>query len=128
MKIKKTIKIDEKLNSDLLVYAEGRGLSQSELIEGAIRLAIREPDGGHTQDSQKIADNSALVSAVEALTKQLEVKDEQIAALNAALVSAQDTAKAAQALHAADVAPSLALENQEQKQSRWERLKAAWRG
>lgn len=128
MKIKKTIKIDEKLNSDLLVYAEERGLSQSELIEGAIRSAIREPYGSHTQDSQKIADNSDLSSVLETLQAEIKIKNEQIAALNAALVSAQDTAKAAQALHAADVAPSLALESQEQKQSRWERLKAAWRG
>lgn len=122
-RVQKNLKLSEECISELVKLSAERSCPQSELVE----QAIREIAEGYPKDSQKIADNSALESAVEALTKQLEVKDEQIAALNTALVSAQDTAKAAQALHAADVAP-LALESQEQKQGRWERLKAAWRG
>lgn len=70
----------------------------------------------------------ALVSQLETLQKQLEVKDRQIADLSAALVAAQETAKAAQALHAADKAEAMAIEPAEMKKGRWQRLKEAWRG
>ena len=39
-----------------------------------------------------------------------------------------DSLQAAQVLHGASVAESKALESQEQKKSRWERLKIAWKG
>lgn len=64
----------------------------------------------------------------EDLRRQLEVKDGQIANLSAALVSAQETAKAAQALHAAEKAEAMAIESAEAKKSRWQRLKEAWQG
>lgn len=123
-RITKSLKISEQAISELAEYANDNSITQAEAVE----LAIHGLTQSKPKVSQNLTESKPLESAVEALTKQLEVKDEQIAALNAALVSAQDTAKAAQALHAADVAPSLALESQEQKQSRWERLKAAWRG
>ena len=52
-----------------------------------------------------------------ALTEQLAVKDDQIASLGRALEAAQETAKAAQALHAANV-QERALESSEQKERR----------
>lgn len=69
------------------------------------------------------------VSAV--IVEQLTVKDEQIASLSRALEAAQETAKAAQALHAVDRREDLALESAGQKLergSRWARLREAWRG
>ena len=64
----------------------------------------------------------------EDLRRQLEVKDGQIADLSAALVAAQETAKAAQALHAADKAEAMAIEPAGEKKGLWRRLKEAWRG
>ncbi|WP_165254012.1 hypothetical protein [Adlercreutzia sp. ZJ304] len=64
------------------------------------------------------------------LTKQLEIKDEQIRNLNKALLNAQEQGQAAQLLHAADRKEDLIPENQEQKikyKSRWQRLKEAWK-
>lgn len=85
-----------------------------------------QPSATSSNGSEKAVE--ALVSQLEALQKQLEVKDRQIADLSAALVSAQETAKAAQALHAADKAEAMAIESAEAKKSRWQRLKEAWQG
>lgn len=87
----------------------------------AIRFAIQKALGSDTGNSA----DSAGESAVLALTKQLDVKDEQIAALNRSLEAAHETAKAAQVLHAQE---RKALESAEQKKSRWHRLVDAWHG
>ena len=63
-----------------------------EVIEGAIHDAIRLPD------TERAGEGWA--QTVAALTEQLAVKDGQIASLGRALEAAQETAKAAQALHA----------------------------
>jgi adenosylmethionine-8-amino-7-oxononanoate aminotransferase len=102
---------------ELLGYiCDERGCSQAEAIRSAIRSeanAIRS-DGYHgTTDG-----------ALSALAGQLAVKDAQISRLQDALDAAQETAKAAQVLHAQE---RRALESSEQK-SRWQRLRDAWRG
>lgn len=69
--------------------------------------------------------------AMDALVRQLEVKDEQIEKLSRWLDDAHAETRAAQALHAVDRKDDLLLESAEQKQeqkSRWQRLKDAWRG
>ena len=74
---------------------------------------------GHRQ--RRLSFCSELSSArpwtLAALTDQLAVKDDQIASLGRALEAAQETAKAAQALHAANV-QERALESSEQKERR----------
>lgn len=94
MKKKKTFRFEEETVSELERYAEARNISQTEAMEEAIRLAIRETDGGETRKSGDLA--------FSALVAQLEAKDAQISALSQALTAAQETAKAAQMLHAAD--------------------------
>lgn len=102
---------------ELLGYiCKERGCSQSSAIRSAIQNeadAIRA-DGG----SQGLSD------ALSALAGQLAVKDGQISRLQDALDAAQETAKAAQVLHAQE---RRAIESAEQK-SRWWRLRDAWRG
>ena len=56
---------------------------------------------------------------VAALTEQLAVKDDQIASLGRALEAAQETAKAAQALHAANVQERALESNEHKKGWRW---------
>ena len=87
----------------------------------AIRFAIQKAFESDTGNSADVASESAIL----ALTKQLDVKDEQIAALNRSLDAAHETAKAAQVLHAQECR---ALESVEQKKSRWRRLVDAWNG
>ena len=61
-------------------------------------------------------------AAIAALTKQLEVKDTQIAALNEALLNAQREAHAAQILHAADKPKLLPDNTPEEKPGFFRRL------
>lgn len=93
-------------------YAKEHGIAQAE----AIRIAIQKLDDAiHVPDVERAGDGWA--QTVAALTDQLVVKDDQIASLGRALEAAQETAKAAQALHAANV-QERALESSEQKESR----------
>lgn len=80
----------------------------------------QEPTKNHETTTKE---NSSLLMAIEALTSQLAVKDEQIAAkdrqietLTEALKAAQQTANAAQALHAGTLQKELteAQDNAEQ--------------
>lgn len=87
---------------------------------------VSEPIGTTSEPGN--APKSVPWEVYEDLRRQLEVKDGQIADLSAALVAAQETAKAAQALHAADKAEAMAIEPAEMKKGRWQRLKEAWRG
>lgn len=109
MKVKKTYRLEEETIAELEKLCERSGKTATEVVEDAIHGAIREPDteragGGWAQ-------------TVAALTEQLAVKDGQIASLGRALESAQETAKAAQALHAANV-QERALESSGQKEGR----------
>lgn len=58
---------------------------------------------------------------------QLAKKDEQIAKLMETVADGTKAVQGAQALHH-ETAQTLALESAEQKLSRWQRLKMAWRG
>lgn len=66
-------------------------------------------------------------AAVAALIEQLAKKDEQIAKLMETVADSTKAVQGAQALHH-ETAQTLALESTEQKLSRWQRLKRAWRG
>lgn len=93
-------------------YASEHGITQAE----AIRIAIQKLDDAiRLSDTERAGEGWA--QTVAALTEQLAVKDDQIASLGRALEAAQETAKAAQALHAANV-QERALESSEQKERR----------
>lgn len=109
MKVKKTYRLEQETIEELEKLCSDSGKSATEVIEGAIHDAI------HVPDVERIGDGWAQTAA--ALTDQLAVKDDQIASLGRALEAAQETAKAAQALHAANV-QERALESSEQKESR----------
>jgi hypothetical protein len=104
-----TFRLQESDIELLKSYAKDNGLTQAE----AIRIAIQNL-GAATQ-VERAGDGWAQM--VAALTEQLAVKDGQIASLGRALESAQETAKAAQALHAANV-QERALESGGQKEGR----------
>ena len=95
MKVKKTYRLEQETIEELEKLCSDSGKSATEVIEGAIHDAI------HVPDVERIGDGWA--QTVAALTDQLAVKDDQIASLGRALEAAQETAKAAQALHAANV-------------------------
>lgn len=75
-----------------------------------------------TNDNLESETIAALREALETMRGQLAIKDEQISALNIALVNAQEQVKAAQLLHAADRKDDLLLpDGQEQ-----EAVKETW--
>ena len=92
--------------------------------ERAIRLARQMPDTCQTDASTPDGGDSA---AVAALIGQLAKKDEQIAKLMDTVADSTKAVQGAQALHH-ETAQTLALESTEQKLSRWQRLRRAWRG
>ena len=103
MKVKKTYRLEQETIDELEKLCSDSGKSATEVIEGAIHDAIRLPD------TERAGEGWA--QTVTALTEQLAVKDDQIASLG------RETAKAAQALHAANV-QERALESSEQKERR----------
>jgi hypothetical protein len=121
--------------------SELRGCSQTDLIRGFIDSLDEEPpdtQGDTHRDTQEIhgverssgADSPALAALVEQLAvkdAQLAKKDEQIAKLMDTVADSTKAVQGAQALHH-ETAQTLALESTEQKLSRWQRLKRAWRG
>lgn len=116
--VKRTYRLDSDTLEQLAEIAEVRGCSQTDAIRFAIHSTAETIHGAiHEEDGND--------GVIELLAKQLEVKDGQIAALETALAKAQETAHAAQVLHAQE---RKALESEEQKRSRWQRLVAAWRG
>ena len=115
MKVKKTYRLEQETINELEKLCADSGKSATEVIEGAIHDAIR------LSDTERAGEGWA--QTVAALTEQLAVKDGQIASLGRALEAAQETAKAAQALHAANVKQA-ALESSEQKDNR--RWRSPW--
>ena len=114
--------------------AELRGCSQTDLIREFIDSLDEElPDtqGDTHRDTQEIHGNArsdgADSRALTALIDQLAKKDEQIAKLMDAVADGTKAVQGAQVLHH-ETAQALALESTEQKLSRWQRLKRAWRG
>lgn len=100
-------------------YARKHGIAQAE----AIRIAIRKLDGAiraqGDASTREEEDDKETGKALSALVRQLAAKDDQIANLGRALESAQETAKAAQALHASSVHERALESGDQKKRSRW---------
>ena len=138
MKIKKSYRIEEELVAELEKYANEKGISAAE----AIGIAIQNIRGVSDTVSDTVSDNcptpdafdstvDALVRQIEIVNIQLEKKDEQLAALGAAQESNKALSANAAMHTAADKRDDLSLETAEQNQerkTRWQRLKEAWRG
>lgn len=127
-KVKKTFRIEEDAYDELVELSTGWGVAQGAAVERAIRLARQMPDTlpdrCQTDASTPGGGDSA---AVAALIEQLAKKDEQIAKLMETVADSTKAVQGAQVLHH-ETAQALALESTEQKLSRWQRLKRAWRG
>lgn len=116
-KIKKTYRLEEE-TVELVDHAADRdGLTATEIVEAAVcsYCAAGVPD---SQKSVAVGDEalSCIVTQLEAKDAQLAAKDEQITALQeqltqitAALLAAQESVKAAQALHAIEHKDELLL-------------------
>lgn len=89
------------------------GKSNTDVIRYAIR-SYADVILGNQNESTPGKEDSAVSDAVAALTAQLDAKDRQIAELTEALRAEQQTAQAAQMLHARE---RLAIE--EEKKRRW---------
>lgn len=124
-RIPRTYKLDPETLGQIDKLARSHRSSKTDVVETAVLAMYQKEYGSNTGETPEKTEAD---KALELLGEQLAVKDEQIKALNAALTAAQDTARAAQALHGAEKVEHQALESQEAKLSRWERLKAAWRG
>lgn len=127
-KVKKTFRIEEDAYDELVELSAGWGVTQGAAIERAIRLARQMPDTLPDTCQTGTSTHSGGDSvAVAALIEQLAKKDEQIAKLMETVADSTKAVQGAQALHH-ETAQTLALESAEQKLSRWQRLKRAWRG
>lgn len=127
-KVKKTFRIEEDAYDELVELSAGWGVAQGAAIERAIRLARQMPDTLPDRCQTGTSTHSGGDSvAVAALIEQLAKKDEQIAKLMETVADSTKAVQGAQALHH-ETAQTLALESAEQKLSRWQRLKRAWRG
>lgn len=127
-RIPRTYKLTEETLGQITELAEKERATYTEVVERAVSELYQGISSGNTGE---IPENTAGNTALELLGRQLEVKDKQIESLNEALLAAQETAKAAQVLHGAEKAEHVVLESVEQKEerlSRWERLRKAWRG
>lgn len=133
-KVKKTFRIEEDIYDELVELSTEWSVSQGAAVERAIRFARQiasAADGGESTESTAV---SALVAQLAVKDSQLAVKDsqlakkdEQIAKLMETVADGTKAVQGAQALHH-ETAQALALESTEQKLSRWQRLKRAWRG
>lgn len=133
-KVKKTFRIEEDIYDELVELSTEWSVSQGAAVERAIRFARQiasAADGGESTESTAV---SALVAQLAVKDSQLAVKDsqlakkdEQIAKLMETVADSTKAVQGAQALHH-ETAQTLALESTEQKLSRWQRLRRAWRG
>lgn len=138
-KVKKTFRIEEDVYDELVELSAGWDVSQGAAIERAIRLARQMPDtlpdtlpdvcqtGDSSIGGVDSTAVSALVGQLAVKDAQLAKKDEQIAKLMETVADSTKAVRGAQALHH-ETAQTLALESTEQKLSRWQRLRRAWRG
>lgn len=127
-KVKKTFRIEEDAYNELVELSSGWGVAQGAAIERAIRLARQMPDTlPDTCQTGASTHGGGDSVAVAALIEQLAKKDEQIAKLMETVADSTKAVQGAQALHH-ETAQTLALESTEQKLSRWQRLRRAWRG
>lgn len=124
MTVKKTFRLSDAAAAKLDELVQSEGITATSVVCDAILSYGDKTDSCHTTENAT-RDDSGYRCAYEALVGQLEEKDKQISGIMDALLKAQETAKAAQMLHAGE---RLAIESSEQKKGRWERLKEAWRG
>lgn len=103
-----TFRLDESDIDLLKLVAAKRGESQAD----AIRFCIRNGADAIREQAAREVPSEGLEGLMGLLREQLAAKDGQISRLQDALDAAQETAKAAQVLHARERA---ALESAEQK-------------
>lgn len=123
MKVSKTYRIEQETADRIAEISEAEKKTATEVIESAIRTYSTEKYVENTARQTDSTDSRAL----SALIGQLAKKDEQIAKLMDTVADSTKAVQGAQALHH-ETAQTLALESTEQKLSRWQRLKRAWRG
>lgn len=122
-KVSRTYRIEQKTADKITEIAENENMTATEVVEDAIRAYSPGKYIGNTANKVDSTDSPALAALVD----QLAVKDEQIAKLMETVADSTKAVQGAQALHH-ETAQTLALESAEQKLSRWQRLKRAWRG
>ena len=126
-KVSRTYRIEQETADRIAEISESEGKTATEVVEAAIHAYFSEKYAekyvGNTANQLESADSPALAALVE----QLAVKDAQIAKLMDAVADSTKAVQGAQALHH-ETAQTLAIEPAEQKESRWQRLKKAWRG
>lgn len=122
-KVSRTYRIEQKTADKITEIAKNENMTATEVVEDAIRAYSPGKYIGNTANKVDSTDSQALTALVE----QLAVKDEQIAKLMDTVADSTKAVQGAQALHH-ETAQTLALESTEQKLSRWQRLKRAWRG
>lgn len=123
MKVSRTYRIEQETADRIAEISEAEKKTATEVIESAIRTYSTEKYVENTARQTDSTDSRAL----SALIGQLAKKDEQIAKLMETVADSTKAVQGAQALHH-ETAQTLALESAEQKLSRWQRLKRAWRG
>lgn len=111
----KTFRLDESDIELLKQLAADRGESQSD----ALRYAIQNAANALRNETS----NETSGEVVSELIRQLRVKDEQITALNTAILNAQETTKAAQVLQAKNTLGELpSAADEKPKRSLFQRL------
>ena len=122
-KVSRTYRIEQETADRIAEISESEEKTATEVVEAAIHAYFSEKYAGNTSNQAEPADSTALAALVE----QLAVKDAQIAKLMDTVADSTKAVQGAQALHH-ETAQTLAIESAEQKESRWQRLKKAWRG
>mgnify|MGYP004558860389 CR=1 FL=1 len=126
-KVSRTYRIEQETADRIAEISESEEKTATEVVEAAIHAYFSEKYtekyAGNTSNQAESADSTALAALVE----QLAVKDAQIAKLMDTVADSTKAVQGAQALHH-ETAQTLAIESAEQKESRWQRLKKAWRG
>lgn len=123
MKVSRTYRIEQETADRIAEISEAEKKTATEVIESAIRTYSTEKYVENTARQTDSTDSQALAALIDQLAK----KDEQIAKLMETVADSTKAVQGAQALHH-ETAQTLALESAEQKLSRWQRLRRAWRG
>lgn len=123
MKVSRTYRIEQETADRIAEISEAEKKTATEVIESAIRTYSTEKYVENTARQTDSTDSPALAALIDQLAK----KDEQIAKLMETVADSTKAVQGAQALHH-ETAQTLALESAEQKLSRWQRLRRAWRG
>lgn len=122
-KVSRTYRIEQETADRITEIAENENMTATEVVEDAIRAYSPEKYVENTANQVGLADSPALAALIDQLAK----KDEQIAKLMETVADSTKAVQGAQALHH-ETTQALALESTEQKLSRWQRLRRAWRG